>query len=91
MIGNAVSELGSLIAMGMVESSDNRGGSVCCEVAVLNHQKQGRYNHCSKWQGQRDSQGDWTLRALWRLVNRTSIPMGEADGEPTTILLNLYN
>ena len=82
---NAVSELGSLIAMGVVESSDTREGSVCCGVAVFTCKIQGRYSQI-EWQLR-----DLILRELWALLIELSIPTGEADGQSTTILLNLYN
>lgn len=42
MIGNDLSELGSLTTKEMIESQDNRGRSIQCKMAVPNHQKQGR-------------------------------------------------
>ena len=65
MMENAVSELGSLITMGVVESSDTREGSVCCGVAVFTCKMQGRYNQIRVTAERLDSQ-----RAMG-IANRT--------------------
>ena len=62
---NAVSELGSLITMRVVEYSDTREGSVCCGAAVFTCKIQGRYNQIRVTAERLDSQ-----RAMG-IANRT--------------------
>lgn len=76
-MADAISHLGSLVAMEITGAQNSRG-----QMATSNSQKQDEYNFRNRQQGWNSSQGSLIYGDLWRWLLEHGVPRGNIDGQP---------